>query len=142
MKSIIIAFVGVILIIIAGALTQHTDFVSQAQRFFTPSTQQEATGTQSPTPVAMKDQEISITDQGFSPQEVTITRGTRIIWKNNSSGLATVDSDPHPQHTSFPPLNIGEIKTGDSVRLIFTQPGIYTYHNHLNPSQAGTIRVE
>lgn len=78
---------------------------------------------------------------GFSPASVTITPGSKVIFVNSSGTDAAVNSDPHPTHTNYPPLNLGPIDPGQSKSLTFDTPGTYGYHNHLNPSQRGTIIV-
>jgi len=51
-------------------------------------------------------------------------------------------SDPHPVHTDYPPLNLGTFFDGASLSLKFPTAGTYVYHNHLNPSERGTIVVK
>lgn len=85
---------------------------------------------------------ITLTSEGFSPATVTVKAGTVVSWINKSGGLATVNSDPHPTHLTYPPLNVGQFKDGSSVQLTFDKPGTFKYHNHLNPSQTGTVVVE
>lgn len=85
---------------------------------------------------------INLTKDGFEPNEVTIKAGTKVNFVNNSGQLAAVDSDPHPVHTSYTPLNLGNITLNNSKSLVFDTPGTYHYHNHLNPSQTGTIIVQ
>lgn len=85
---------------------------------------------------------IILTADGFSPATVTIKAGTTVTWTNNSGGEATVNSDPHPQHTDYPGLNLGRFSKGQTLSLIFTALGKYGYHNHLNPWQQGTVIVE
>lgn len=85
---------------------------------------------------------VTFTRSGFDPKTVTIKAGTRVIWLNKSGGPATVNSAIHPTHQVFPPLNLGEFPDGSSVQLVFDKPGTYNYHNHLNPSQTGTVVVE
>lgn len=84
---------------------------------------------------------ITYTSNGFSPANLTIKAGTMVIWINNSDSLS-VQSNPHPVHTDYPPLNIGAIANGQSKSLVFDKPGTYGYHNHLNPSNQGKIIVE
>ena len=81
------------------------------------------------------------TEDGFSPKELNIKTGTVVVWDNQSGDTITVDSSPHPQHTDYPFLNLGELAPGDKFSLIFDTPGTYRYHNHLDSSQTGTIKV-
>lgn len=86
--------------------------------------------------------EIDYTDSGFSPANLNVKAGQTITIKNTSSGAMSFNSDPHPVHTSFPELNLGRIDAGQSKTLTLTKAGTYTYHNHLSPSQKGTIVVQ
>jgi len=68
--------------------------------------------------------------------------GTKVVWIKKSGAVATVNSADHPTHLVYPPINMGEFKDGTSVQLVFDKPGTYKYHNHLIPSQTGTVVVE
>ncbi|OGD90647.1 hypothetical protein A3D07_01590 [Candidatus Curtissbacteria bacterium RIFCSPHIGHO2_02_FULL_42_15] len=85
---------------------------------------------------------ITYTDSGFSPAQVSVKVGDTVTFKNDSKANIQVNSAPHPAHTQFPELNIGSIATGESKTVTFTTAGTKKYHNHLNPSQTGTIVVE
>ncbi len=85
---------------------------------------------------------ITLTADGFSPKTLTIKAGTKVTWMNQSGAGATVNSSPHPTHTDYPPLNLGSLPDGGAVFLTFDKPGTYKYHNHLIPSQFGTIVVQ
>lgn len=86
--------------------------------------------------------EITLTVDGFSPVTLTVKSGTTVSWINKSNKAATVNSDPHPIHTDYPPLNLGNFPDNGTLSLIFDKPGTYGYHNHLNPQDQGTIVVE
>src|SRR3972149_12236577 len=85
---------------------------------------------------------ITYTDSGFSPAQVSVKAGDTVTFKNDSATSVQVNSAPHPAHTQFPELNIGSIAAGESKSVTFTTAGTKKYHNHLNPSQNGTIVVE
>jgi len=85
---------------------------------------------------------LDVTSQGFIPKELTVNTGTKVTFRNVSGQTIAVASDPHPQHTSYPPLNLGQVVNGNTVSLVFDKSGTYNYHNHLNPSQKGTIVVQ
>lgn len=85
---------------------------------------------------------VKLTSSGFSPQTITIKPDTAIAFVNESGEMAAIDSDPHPVHTSYEPLNLGNFANGETLKLVFAEAGTYKYHNHLNPSQTGTVVVE
>lgn len=86
--------------------------------------------------------EVVLDANGFSPVTVTIKAGSKVVWTNKSEGMATVNSDPHPQHTDYAPLNLGRFSDGGTLELVFGKAGTYKYHNHLDASQIGTVVVE
>lgn len=85
---------------------------------------------------------VAVTSSGFVPQTITIKAGTKVTWTNQAGAVVTVDSAQHPTHLVYPPLNLGQFPDGSSVSLVFDKPGIYKYHNHLNPTQFGSVTVE
>lgn len=85
---------------------------------------------------------ITLTKNGFEPNEITVNVGTEVVWVNESGQLATVDSNPHPIHTDHSELNLGEFGNGEKINIIFRQPGVYKFHNHYNSEQGGTIIVK
>ncbi len=85
---------------------------------------------------------VTITPSGFQPGSLTIKSGETVVWSNQGGGTGNVSSSPHPTHTDYPPLNLGDVAPGASVSLVFPTAGTYKYHNHLNPSQFGSIIVQ
>lgn len=85
---------------------------------------------------------VTLTVNGFSPATLTISAGQTVTWVNQSGEMATINSDPHPTHTNYTPLNLGGFASGASLSLSFPTAGTYGYHNHLNPSERGTIIVK
>ena len=79
---------------------------------------------------------------GFSPSELKIKAGGMVTVSNTAVTAVQLNSDPHPTHTLFPELNLGAIPAGASKSFKMDQAGTFTYHNHLSPSQKGTIVVE
>jgi len=85
---------------------------------------------------------IVLTNAGFDPQTHTVKVGTKVSWVNKSGGGATVNSDPHPIHSNYQPLNLNSFEDGQVLELVFEKAGTYNYHDHLNPSKTGTVIVE
>ena len=85
---------------------------------------------------------VSVTDQGFTPQVLQVKVGKTVTWTNNTTTAIAVASSPHPTHTDYSPLNLGQINPGESKSVTFPSAGTYNYHNHLNPVQKGTIIVQ
>lgn len=105
--------------------------------------QNQTTQKQNPTPAKpVEGKDVAVTNKDFEPQTITIKKGQRIVWTNNSGTDVTVNSDAHPTHLLWPFLNLGQFANGSSVSVVFEKAGKYTYHNHFNASQIGTVIVE
>lgn len=89
---------------------------------------------------------ITVSASAFSPSCVTVKAGTTITWKNDSGSQIQIGSDPHPSHTGNREVSGGEftldIASGNSASSVLTTTGDHSYHDHLNPSARGTIKVE
>lgn len=89
---------------------------------------------------------ITATDSGFEPATVTLKSGEAITWVNKSTQTVSIGSDNHPTHTLDPDLTGGqyviELKAGESKTVPVSVKGTHGYHNHLQPSQKGTVVVE
>lgn len=90
----------------------------------------------------IEEAKVTVTANGFEPQTLKIKAGTKVTWTNKSGTTANVSSDNHPTHLLYPFLNLGSFSDGSSVSVTFEKSGTFTYHNHLNPSQRGTVIVE
>ena len=100
----------------------------------------------SPTPVATQANSgvtnVILGGLGFVPKDITIKPKTTVIWINKSGKVATVSSDDHPTHRLYPFLNLGEFPSSSYLKVVFDKTGKYSYHNHNDASQAGTVTVE
>jgi plastocyanin len=152
-KGVIIGIVVVVLVVAGGvfALTKKSD--DKTDTSTTPTTANNSTESQSTTPsdnatsnASDSDQNSSTTitysDSGFSPATLTVKAGTTVTVKNDSSSSLQFSSDPHPVHTDNPELNMGVLAPGKSDTFTVTKTGTWGYHNHLNPSDTGTIVVQ
>lgn len=71
----------------------------------------------------------------FSPSNVTVTAGTRVVWTN---------VDPSNQHTVTSDgglFDSGILAPGESFTFTFTAPGTYSYHCSIHPWTVGAIEV-
>src|SRR3989344_4949133 len=86
---------------------------------------------------------VSIGPQGFNPAAITVKKGTTVIFLNEDLGAPHQPaSNPHPIHTDYPGFDAGEpISPGGSYSFPFNRAGTWRYHDHLNPSRAGTVIV-
>lgn len=83
------------------------------------------------------------TNEGFSPRELRVSAGTRVVFVNNSDKSMWVASDPHPVHTGLPAFDQKRgVEQGETYSFVFKNAGQYSYHNHLSPQDGGVIIVE
>lgn len=84
-----------------------------------------------PVSTTSADQVITIRDGKFVPQEITVSAGETVEWRNEDSALRWPASNPHPTHTGEPGLDaLGELRTGETFSHTFKTPGTYGYHDH------------
>ncbi len=102
-------------------------------------------------PPAAPPNTIIYSDAGFSPSSLTVSKGTSVTFRNDSSRQMWPASGPHPTHEAYPEPGgcIGSkfdacagIDPGGSWTFEFNQVGTWRYHDHLNASLRGTIVVE
>lgn len=94
---------------------------------------------------------INYTNSGFSPKSVTIKKGESVTFKNTSSRDVRVASNPHPAHNGYPTTvgcvsstfdSCANIAPGQSWSFKFDIAGNWGFHNHLNPTEGGTVKVQ
>lgn len=87
---------------------------------------------------------VQYTGSAFSPSTATINVGDTVRFENTGRTAAVWPAaNPHPIHTSVPGFDARRpLDTGGYYEFTFTKPGKFGYHNHLNPSQTGTIIVQ
>ncbi|OGG61179.1 hypothetical protein A3C87_03455 [Candidatus Kaiserbacteria bacterium RIFCSPHIGHO2_02_FULL_49_34] len=99
---------------------------------------------------------VTYTVDGFSPQELTIKVGDRVVWINNTTADMWPATGMHPTHTVYPGSDIKKcteadtsmifdacrpFASGDAYAFTFTEVGTWRYHDHLKVSNTGTIIV-
>lgn len=94
---------------------------------------------------------VEIKSNGFNPGFIAIKVGDTITFINKDIVNHWPASDPHPTHTEYPQQGgcIGsmfdachELVTNSTFSFTFTKAGVWGYHDHLDPFQTGTIRVD
>jgi len=89
---------------------------------------------------------LTITASGTSPKTVTVPVGSRVTIVNNDTKSHDMNSDPHPEHTQCPALNVGVLSAGQSrTSQNLTTARACGMHDHLDPDNAAwktTITVQ
>ncbi len=123
----------VVLVLVAG-ITGYTLATSQSN--------QSKQNMQQTTQTVKIQNEVILDKNGFTPSEIRVKAGNRVIWYNKSGAQASVNSGDHPTHQKYSELNLGSFADGSSVQALLEQAGTYTYHDHYHPERTGTIIVE
>lgn len=84
---------------------------------------------------------IVFTEEGFSPQEVTVAKGAVVRVQNNSSQRVQFSSDDHPTHRLNEGMNLPILAPGESDTFIAQEAGEWGFHDHINASFVGTLTV-
>jgi plastocyanin len=82
------------------------------------------------------DAQVTIDNFAFSPAELDVTAGTRVVWLNRDDIPHTVVDAADPRAAKSPPLD-----TGESYGRVFDKPGTYHYFCSLHPHMQGTVVV-
>jgi len=77
---------------------------------------------------------VSIQNFTFTPSNLRITKGTKVIWKNDDAAPHLIASDG-----KFP--ESATLEQGQSYSFTFTDAGTFPYHCSIHPSMQGTIEV-
>lgn len=85
---------------------------------------------------------ISITDQGFVPAELKITRGMSVVWRNETTAPHQIASNPYPERSDLPGLNAqNHLLPQSEYSYTFAETGTFGYHDYLNPTINGMVTV-
>lgn len=69
----------------------------------------------------------------FSPDSITVKKGSSAIWVNRDSAVRSIKSDY---------FNVSRIPPDGTAEIIFDKAGTFEYHMGSNPSVKGTVVVE
>lgn len=79
----------------------------------------------------------------FQPENLKITKGTKVTWVNDDTVDHYVNTDSHPAHTHQPDLSSRALKKGQSYSHTFAAKGLYPYHCSAHAeNMTGNILVE
>jgi len=85
---------------------------------------------------------VSYTDTGYLPAELTVKKGTKVTFTNNSASGMWTASGVHPTHQLLPGFDqLKSVAKGGMYEYTFTKVGTWKYHNHVKPTDGGTVIV-
>lgn len=95
------------------------------------------------TPSATQSAVVTYADTGFSPSVTTITVGSTVTFTNESSKSMWVASAVHPTHSLLPGFDqLASVGKGVTYEYTFIKVGTWKYHNHMNPTDTGSVVVQ
>ena len=139
-----IAAIVVVLVVVGGIyyyFSQQAQAPSSQTPTPTPTPAATPSGTpppasSTPTPAAAKTVPVSIANFAYSPSEVRIKAGDKVVWTNNDLAGHTVTV------TSAGLFDSKTLGQGKTFEHTFTAKGTFTYRCTLHPSMTGTVIVE
>lgn len=76
---------------------------------------------------------IIIENMRFDPAELTVERGTRIVWKNQ---------DLFPHTATAESFDSGNLEVNDSWSYVANEPGVHAYRCTYHPTMEGRLIVQ
>lgn len=87
--------------------------------------------------------EVVLREDGFDPEELTITAGDTIVFSTTRDTHFWPASNLHPTHDIYPAFDPEEPISADATwSFTFEERGIWRMHDHLAPYFTGVITVE
>jgi plastocyanin len=75
----------------------------------------------------------------FNPTGVTISKGTKVVWKNTTNSPHTITSN---KTKSGKPVFDKALARGTSLNITFSSAGTYNYHCAIHPYMKGKITIK
>lgn len=101
--------------------------------------------------IAPKNYIVSLTRDGFEPDNIVIAKGDSITWINTDTRPHWPASNSHPTHMEYKTATKGclgskldacrGLKKGESFPFVFDQEGIFGMHDHLIPGDTLSVEV-
>ncbi len=101
---------------------------------------------------------VEVTSSGFSPSNLKILSGEKVVFVNVDTSPHWPASVVHPTHKVYPGSDISKcsdpvektkifdackgLEKQESWSFILDEKGTWKYHDHLNPGSTGTVVVE
>lgn len=85
---------------------------------------------------------VELTEAGFNPKELTVSRGDTVKFTTTGNKLFWPASNAHPIHGIYPEFDPKKpIDSSDFWSFQFDKVGEWKYHDHLNPQFSGVVVV-
>lgn len=91
---------------------------------------------------ANRHQVVKITSSGFEPKSFTLSAGSTVKFVNVDNSAHWPASNLHPTHTNYSEFDAKKpIEPGKFWEFKIEKTGIWYFHDHLDPSSGGRIKV-
>lgn len=85
---------------------------------------------------------VVLTEDGFSPQEITINKGDTVEFSSDGGNLFWPASNLHPTHSIYPEFDPKKpIDADKGWSFTFEKAGSWKFHDHLSPLYKGEVLV-
>lgn len=139
MNNKLITFVVIAILIIVGAFYMFRYAKAPTNNYAPENAQQQnsqpnnITATQPAEKVT-----VEMTPSGFSPKELTVKKGSEVIFVNKDTVPHWPASGPHPAHTCYPGFDAkSPVAPGASYSHVFDLAKTCGFHDHINFSTYG-----
>ena len=157
--------VGLVIVVIGIVLftggtdetANNADTMEKDEAMMEDKTQMEENAMSEEDGAMMQEVVVIYTSEGFSPAKVTVKKGDKVTFRNNSTAPMWTATAIHPTHRVYPGSDIEKcgtpeetkifdacrgIPSGSSYAFTFNEVGTWNYHDHLNLGKYGSIVVE
>ncbi len=139
MNKLLIIGILLVVVVVGGYFLLKGKNYTQPQVDTTTNTAQPSQATQA---TQISANSVEYASGGFSPSSITVKKGTTVTWTNKDTDPVWVASNPHPTHTDLPGFDAKkQVQPNETYSFTFEKVGNWGYHNHMNPSQGGTVVV-
>jgi plastocyanin len=85
---------------------------------------------------------VEMTAAGFVPNRIDALAGDTLLFENSDQSDHWPASDAHPTHQLYPDLDAQRpIAPGENWTFALFRPGVWGFHDHLNPQFTGQVVV-
>lgn len=132
-KRVIVAVVVIALVVLGVVLIGRKDNTSTNSNNTTSSNNQpqQSSGAQ-----VSNTNSVAISNMQFSPDNITVKKGTTVTWTNNDGIPHTVTESDDQSGPSSPTLS-----SGQTYSFTFNTAGTFKYHCTIHPGMTGTVTV-
>jgi plastocyanin len=137
-KTILALIIGLIAVVgIAGVILINRPSDSPKTQQAQQQTHSTSNETPGPTEEAVDDNTVEIKNFAFSPQEISVKKGSTVTWTNAD----TTQHDVTPDNESDAFQGSELLGHRQTYEWTFSTPGTYTYHCGPHPNMTATIVV-